>query len=168
MFLRNLAILQALQQPLQSTISIFSVSLESTFPSCATLGILLYLILSHSRDTQTHINFPNPCWIKSAHRSAFVLTCPPFYSDSFILCSFNISSFYKHFHRKNTSQSTMSTFSLYHFQGFSISCHFRHFPSSFHSHNRDIQTLINLVQILLICTRPCAIPCTLSHPTLFS
>ena len=109
-------------------LSLFSVSLESTLPSCATLGILLYLILSHSRDTQTHINFPNPCWIKSAHRSAFVLTCPPFYSDSFILCSFNISSFYKHFHRKNTSQSTMSTFSLYHFQVFSIMCHFRHFP----------------------------------------
>ena len=128
MFLRNLAILQALQQPLQSTISLFSVSLESTFPSCATLGILLYLILSHSRDTQTHINFPNPCLIKSAHRSAFVLTCPPFYSDSFILCSFNISSFYKHFHRKNTSQSTMSTFSLCHFQVFFIICHFRHFP----------------------------------------
>ena len=168
MFLRNLAILQALQQPLQSTISLFSVSLESTFPSCATLGILLYLILSHSRDTQTHINFPNPCWIKSAHRSAFVLTCPPFYSDSFILAP----STYRPSINISTAKTLLNQLCLHFlcvtFKYFSSSVTLGIFPSSFHSHNRDIQTLINLVQILLICTRPCAIPCTLSHPTLFS
>ena len=63
MFLRNLAILQALQQPLQSTISLFSVSLESTFPSCATLGILLYLILTSNVPAGGPNNFgPELAW----------------------------------------------------------------------------------------------------------
>ena len=165
MFLRNLAILQALQQPLQSTISLFSVSLESTFPSCATLGIRLYLIPSHSRDTQTHINFPNPCWIKSAHRYAFVLTFTQ-----------TLLSFVPSTYRPSINISTAKTllnqlcphFLCITFKYFPSCVTLGIFPSSFHSHNRDIQTFINLVQILLICTRPCAIPCTLSHPTLFS
>ena len=165
MFLQHLALLQALPQPLQSTLSTFPLSPPITLPSCATAGILSNFILLPSKAFRS---CPYPCIIKSAHHSAFdqVLNCHPLLPRLFYPVFLqSLLLLYTFAQQKQIAVNyvyipSVSLSNIFHHVSLWAFCHFQFFPTA--------GTLkLTLTLSIFSTSVPSHVP-LLSHPTLYS